>query len=167
METIFVPVAADNQAVLLIQGQVVLPIDRVAVGVECTVIIAEGIVLGVAVFTVAQFQARLPVVIELGIDIAASAAHGVVRVGFLTEALPGGAVVAAITVVVLRLATVIQQIEAHLQLITERVAEIQADGLVAVGIMVAVTGERRVARVDAGGFIQARAQVEARVFIAA
>ena len=56
VETIFVPVAADNQAVLLIQGQVVLPIDRVAVGVECTVIIAEGIVLGVAVFTVAQFQ---------------------------------------------------------------------------------------------------------------
>ena len=167
VETVFVPIAADDQAVLLIQGQVVLPIDRVAVGVECTVIIAEGIALGVAVFTVAQLQARLPAVIELGIDIAAGAAHGVVGVGFLAEALPGGTVVAAITVVILRLATVIQQVEARLQLIAERMAEVQADGLVAVRIMVAVTGKRRVARVDTGGFIQARAQVEARVFIAA
>ena len=79
--------------------------------------------------------------------------------------LPGGDVVAAEAVVVLRLATVIQQIETRFQLIAEGVAEVQADGLVAVGVMVAIAGERSVCRVDAGGLIQARAEVETCAFI--
>ena len=58
VEAIFVPIAAQDQAVLLIEGQVVLPVDRVAVGVEHAEFIAEVVALGVAVLAVAQFQAR-------------------------------------------------------------------------------------------------------------
>ena len=46
-------------------------------------------------------------------------------------------------------------------------AEVQAQRLVAVGIVVAVAGEGLVGAIDPGGFIQAGAEVEARVFIAA
>src|SRR5471032_2361788 len=78
VEAVFVPVAAQNQAVLVVERQVVLPVDRVAVGFEHAEIITELIALGVEILAVALFQARLPALIELGVDITAGAAHGVI-----------------------------------------------------------------------------------------
>ena len=167
VKTVFIPITAQDQAVLLIERQVVLPVDRVAIGVEHTEVSAELVAFGVAVFAVAQLHAGLPGLVELGVDVRAGAADGVVGIGLLADTLPGSEIIATKAVVIFRLAPAIQQVETHLQLIAELMAQVQAQRLIAIGIMVAVAGEGGVAPVDTGGVIQARAQVEARAFIAA
>ncbi|MNI62188.1 hypothetical protein D3C73_1174960 [compost metagenome] len=57
VHAVFVPVAADQQVLPLAQGQVVLPSDLVAIGVEHRAFVTELVALVVAVFAMAQLQA--------------------------------------------------------------------------------------------------------------
>ena len=167
MHAVFVPVAAEQQAVLLAQRKVVLPGDLVPVGVEHKAFGAELVALVVTVFAVGQFQPRMPGFGKLGIEVTAQAADAEIGVGLLPEAFKGDRVETAERVVVLATAAAIEQVQAGLETLVKSVAQAQVQRLVAVGIVVTIAGERRPGRVDAGSFIQAGAQVEAGRIVAA
>ncbi|MNJ71314.1 hypothetical protein D3C77_678410 [compost metagenome] len=57
VQAILVPIATEQQVVALVEAQVVLPVDRVTVGVELATAWLQCVALGVAVLAVAQFQA--------------------------------------------------------------------------------------------------------------
>ncbi len=112
VHAVFVPVATQQQAVPLAQGQVVLPGDLITVGVEHEAFGAELVALVVAVLAVGQFQPRMPDVGELGVEVAAQAADAEIGVRLLAVAFEGDRVEAAERVVVFAAATAVEQVQA-------------------------------------------------------
>ena len=166
VDPVFVPVAAENQAVALIERQVVLPVHRITVRVEHAAFIAEFVEGLLAVFAVTEFDAGFPDVVDPGIDITADAAHGKVAVRLLLERFEGRRVKAPEWIVELAFAAVIQQVGADFDVVGEGMAQAQTDRFVAVFVMIAVAGIGLVGAVDPGGFIEAGAEVEAGFLIA-
>ena len=126
IDPVFVPVAAEDQAVACIQGQVVLPVQRIAVSVEHCALVAELIQCLFAVFGVAEFNAGFPDIVDPGIDITADAANVEIAVGLLLDRFERGHVEASERIVELAFATVIQQVGADFDVISQRMAEAQA-----------------------------------------
>ncbi|MNE14738.1 hypothetical protein D3C80_1076260 [compost metagenome] len=161
VDPVFVPVATEHQAVALVKRQIVLPVDRVAVSIENTALIAELVESCLAVFAVTEFDAGFPYIIDLCINVAADAAHIEVVVGLLLIGLVRHVIVTAERTIKLALATVIQQVGADFDVFRQGVTQAQAEGFVAVGVVIAITGIRLVGAIDPGGFIEAGAEVEA------
>ncbi|MNE74092.1 hypothetical protein D3C80_1701440 [compost metagenome] len=127
MHAVFVPIAADQQVVLLTQGQVVLPGNLIAIGVEHGVLIAELVAFVVTVFAVGKLQARMPGVVELGVEVRAQAADAEVGVGFLPEAFESDRVKATVRIVVFTAPATVEQVQACLEAFAEGVAEAQVE----------------------------------------
>ncbi|MNO81641.1 hypothetical protein D3C76_728910 [compost metagenome] len=85
VDPVLVPVAAEDQAVALVECQVVLPVHRIAVGVEHATFIAELVERLLAVFAVAEFDAGFPQVVDPCVDVAADTAHIEFVVGLLLD----------------------------------------------------------------------------------
>ena len=71
IEPVFVPVSAEDQAVVFVQAQIVLPVQRVPVGIEYVSFVTEFVALEVAVLAMPQLYSRRPVIIDVRIEIAA------------------------------------------------------------------------------------------------
>src|ERR1700712_2919919 len=160
VDPILVPVATKHQAVALVQGQVVLPVDRIAVSVEHVAIVAELVESLLAVFAVAQFQTGFPGLIDTRVEVRTQVAELEITVLLLANAVERDWVEQAERVVKLGLAFVIQRVETDFHVVVQPVAEVQAQRLVAVGVVVVIAGEGGAGTVDAGGFVQAGAEVE-------
>ena len=167
VDAILVPVAAEDQAVTRVKGQVVLPVQRIAIGVEHRALVAEFIQGLLAVLGMAELDAGFPDVVDPGVEVAADAADIKIAVRLLLHRLEGVHVEAAERVVELALATVIQQIGADFDVIGQRMAEAQTNGLIAVGIVIAIARIRLVRTINPGGFIKAGAEIETGFVIAA
>ncbi|MNF79136.1 hypothetical protein D3C84_613420 [compost metagenome] len=166
VDPILIPIAAEHQAVALVECQVVLPVHRVAVGVEHAAFIAEFVQRLLAVFAVAEFDAGIPRLVDPGVDVAADTADIEFVVGLLLIRTARDVVVTAERTIKLALATVLQHVGADFDIVVQGMAQAQAERFVAVRVMVAITRIRLVGAVDSGGFIKAGAEVEAGLFIA-
>ncbi|MNZ72208.1 hypothetical protein D3C78_905810 [compost metagenome] len=138
VELVLVPVGTQQQAVAVAQSQSVQPVHRVAVGVEHAALVAELVQALLAVLAVTDFQAAVPSVVDLRVQIAGDAADGKVAVRGLADGLEGGHVEAAEGVVELGAAALVEHVHAGLDAVVEAVAQAQAEGLVAVSVVVLV-----------------------------
>ncbi|MNV23191.1 hypothetical protein D3C71_1141960 [compost metagenome] len=85
VDPVFIPVAAEDQAVAFVECQVVLPVHRVAIGVEHAALIAELVEGLLAVFAVAELDAGFPQIVDPRVDVAADAAYIEFVVGLLLD----------------------------------------------------------------------------------
>jgi len=163
---VLIGVGAEDQAVFVVQRQVVLPVQRVAVGIETVDISAELVPGFFAVFTVAQFQARIPALTQLRIDKAADAADIKIAVKLLAADCHGARVPAPERVIEFGFANVFHRCQPDFKVFVQVVAQVQAQRLVAIGIVIVVAGEGLVGAVDARRLLQAATQVVAGLRIA-
>ncbi|MNO93746.1 hypothetical protein D3C76_853500 [compost metagenome] len=83
VDAVFIPVTAEQQTVALVERQVVLPVHRIAIGVEHVALIAELVQGLLAVFAVAELDAGFPQIIDARVDVTADTAHIEFVVGLL------------------------------------------------------------------------------------
>ncbi|MCY1430307.1 hypothetical protein D9M71_462520 [compost metagenome] len=57
VQAVLVPVATQQQVVVFVEAQVILPVQRIAIGVELATARLQRVALGITVFAVAQLQA--------------------------------------------------------------------------------------------------------------
>ena len=124
--TVFIGIGAEDQAVLIVQRQVVLPVQRVAIGIEAVNIGAELVPGFFAVFAVAKLQSRVPVLIELSVDKAGNAADIEIAVKLLATDGKRVRVPAPERIVEFGLADVLQRRHSDFKVIAQRVAQVQA-----------------------------------------
>ena len=166
VDPVLIPVTAENQAVLLVELQIILPVQRISVSVEHRVFVAELVEGFLAVLAVADFHPGLPGIVQARVDVAADTAHGEIAVGLLLDTFVVG-YIATKRIVELTLAAVIQNIQASFEVVIEAVAQAQTQGLIAIGVMITIAGVRLAGAVDPCGLVEAGPEVEAGVLVAA
>ena len=123
---VLIGVGAEDQAVLIVQRQVVLPVQRVAIGVEAVDLGAEFVPGFFTVFAVAQLQARVPAFVQLRVDKTADAADIKIAVELLATDSLGLRVPAPERIVEFGLADVFHGRQANFKLLVQVVAQVQA-----------------------------------------
>ncbi|MNK99545.1 hypothetical protein D3C87_1199470 [compost metagenome] len=109
----------------------------------------------------ADLDAGFPDLVDPGIDVTADATDVEIAVRLLLDRFEGVHVEAAERVVKLALAPVIQQIGADFDVIGQRMTQAQADGFIAVGVVIAIAWIRLMGTINPGSLIETGAEIEA------
>lgn len=159
-KAVFVPIEAEQQLVSVAESQGVDPAGAVAVRVVDIVVVGiQRVAVLALILAMAEFQTAAPAVGELCFEMAGDAGDA--------EAFAGVARIETEQVVVLALATLLEQAQAALEAVVEAMLQAQVEGLAAQAVVIVVVTAAVLGTVEAGAFDQAGAEVEAGALVAA